>query len=240
MTYFQWDWDWDHEDGCTKDHTKDEECVAGPPGKDGEDGDPGPAGPPGPPGPPGEDGEPGPAGPPGKDGEPGPAGPAGPTGPAGPAGPAGTPGTNANDTVGNFIIGTRKANLIDADYWNPVTELNDIISGRGGNDTLFGLGGDDYIFGGRGRDTVIGGLGDDTLAGGRQADLYVFATGDGNDVIRLTKRDKLDLSGTDVTSFGDLDMTQVGNNILIDLGGGDSILCGRRKIGSLDAGDFDF
>ena len=35
-------------------------------------------------------------------------------------------------------------------------------------------------------------------------------------------------------------MTQTATGVLIDLGGGDSVLCARKKLSGLDADDFVF
>ena len=43
--------------------------------------------------------------------------------------------------------------------------------------------------------TSLSGLGDDVCLGGRGKDIYFFATGDGNDKIRLGGRDDLNLTG---------------------------------------------
>jgi len=56
-----------------------------------------------------------------------------------------------------------------------------LIAG-GGNDTLFGTGNDDLLIGGGGSDVLKGGAGDNILVGGVGA-TYVYAPGDGNDVI---------------------------------------------------------
>ena len=99
-----------------------------------------------------------------------------------------TRGTNGDDT----LIGRDKA------HW----ELHDHILGRKGNDFLSGLLSRDNLEGGSGNDTLIGGKGDDVLAGnGREGklgkdgtikfqkdygpgeDTFVFAVGDGHDVI---------------------------------------------------------
>jgi Ca2+-binding RTX toxin-like protein len=56
-----------------------------------------------------------------------------------------------------------------------------LIAG-GGNDTLFGTGNDDLLIGGGGSDVLKGGAGDNILVGGVAA-TYVYAPGDGNDVI---------------------------------------------------------
>ena len=79
---------------------------------------------------------------------------------------------------------------------------NDLLYGLGGNDQLIGHRGDDYLDGGSGNDTLegdagiddlrggdgddtlSGGAGSDEISGGQGSDVYVFARGDGNDVIR--------------------------------------------------------
>lgn len=77
----------------------------------------------------------------------------------------------------------------------------DIVFGGSGNDSLWGdagylteaFHGADYLDGGSGADTVeggfgddilIGGVGDDVLAGGDGSDTYIFAQGDGADLIQ--------------------------------------------------------
>ncbi|CCD86381.1 conserved exported protein of unknown function [Bradyrhizobium sp. ORS 285] len=56
-----------------------------------------------------------------------------------------------------------------------------LIAG-GGNDMLYGTANDDLLIGGLGRDVLNGGAGDNILVGGVGA-TYVYAPGDGNDVI---------------------------------------------------------
>jgi Ca2+-binding RTX toxin-like protein len=60
---------------------------------------------------------------------------------------------------------------------------DDYLVGAGGVDTLLGGTGADTLDGGSGNDTLTGGTGSDTLYGGYNDDTYVFATGDGQDVI---------------------------------------------------------
>ena len=60
---------------------------------------------------------------------------------------------------------------------------NDSLYGATGNDTLRGGSGDDLMLGSQGRDLLEGGAGNDTIRGGSLEDTFVFATGDGNDVI---------------------------------------------------------
>ncbi|SNS21838.1 calcium-binding protein [Tropicimonas sediminicola] len=59
----------------------------------------------------------------------------------------------------------------------------DKMLGRAGNDTLLGAGGNDTINGGKGADTIEGGKGKDLLTGGKGADAFLFAEGDGRDII---------------------------------------------------------
>src|SRR5262249_12275165 len=98
-------------------------------------------------------------------------------------------GGDGNDVVltsvplGNTIIGTPRADLIDAIH-TPVgqplpTSYADDIFGRAGADTISGLGGNDRINGGGHNDVLFGNAGNDYLLGGQGNDrLY---GGAGND-----------------------------------------------------------
>ena len=68
----------------------------------------------------------------------------------------------------------------------------DLIQGEKGSDTLKGGGGADWLYGDSGKDTLSGdggsdrlsgGAGNDSLTGGDGADVFVFETGQGNDLI---------------------------------------------------------
>jgi Ca2+-binding RTX toxin-like protein len=148
--------------------------------------------------------------------------------------------------LGNYIKGTRKGNLIDANSLIPATEFNDIILGRSGKDQLFGLGGNDAIVGGKGKDFLVGGTGDDLIWAGRGKDTFAFATGDGDDIIRFDpKKDHINLAGTEIDSFAELQshMSAAGNRVLISFDSGDSILIGggnTKGVSSLHADDFIF
>lgn len=106
---------------------------------------------------------------------------------------------------------------------------NDRLAGGNGNDLVVGGAGNDLINGNRGDDTLIGGAGDDTLRSGNGPDTFVFAAGSDDDVIlSFRANDLLDLSGTttDFTSLADVQSaaTETEAGLLIDLGGGDSVL----------------
>ena len=60
---------------------------------------------------------------------------------------------------------------------------DDTITARGKNLSINGAGGNDKLYGGAGKDTLTGGKGDDSLWGNAGADTFIYAKGDGNDVI---------------------------------------------------------
>ena len=62
-------------------------------------------------------------------------------------------------------------------------EGNDTLEGNENNDTLYGGAGDDVLQGGTGRDLLYGGTGNDSLWGGTNSDIFVWADGDGQDII---------------------------------------------------------
>ncbi|MDZ7926593.1 MAG: Ig-like domain-containing protein [Agrobacterium sp.] len=60
---------------------------------------------------------------------------------------------------------------------------HDVLMGGAGNDALHGGSGNDQLNGGAGNDTLNGGTGNDILTGGRGADTFVFAAGNGRDLV---------------------------------------------------------
>lgn len=114
----------------------------------------------------------------------------------------------------NKILGSNGNNTLD--FRN--TELRNIhlIDGGAGNDTIYGSAANDVIRGGTGRDTLLG-------MGG--ADTYVFARGDGSDVIRdsgFSDGDKLLFEG-DITPE-DLWLVKKGEHLdIYVLGGADKV-----------------
>jgi Ca2+-binding RTX toxin-like protein len=108
----------------------------------------------------------------------------------------------------------------------------DILEGRDGNDTLSDSGGNTFFNGGAGTDTLtggssrdlfIGGTGNDTITTGTGADLIVFNKGDGADTVAAstTQDNVLSLGGG--TEYADLIFVKSGNNLILQLGGGDQI-----------------
>ena len=141
---------------------------------------------------------------------------------------------------------------------------NDAIVGFNGEDFLDGGDGDDFVFGSQDDDIVLGGAGDDVVRGDNEAagngddiiiggagndllkgdgnglvgaDTFVFAAGDGNDVIQdfQTGVDTLDFS-----AFGDADIniSQQGGDALVSVGDVNVTLQGVDA-DDLSDGDFD-
>ena len=125
---------------------------------------------------------------------------------------------------------------------------NDRAFGEIGNDIIDGGDGIDTLYGGAGFDTLVGGAGDDVLQGNFNADRFVFADGHGGDRItdfeELNIYEKIDLSGVSaITNMYDLmsnHVTQVGANVVIDTGGGNSITLNGVLLSDLDHSDFVF
>ena len=122
----------------------------------------------------------------------------------------------------------------------------DYLAGDGGNDQIYGGAGADQIYGGAGDDILSGGADDDELYGGAGADTFVYGPGDGNDMIRgnfSSGGDVIDLRAfTGITSFDDLDLTQSGRSVVIDLSnfGGGKITLQNTFLRHLDGDDFLF
>lgn len=130
-------------------------------------------------------------------------------------------------------------------------EDNDTLLGGRGADKVIGGDGDDRLTGHSGADRLFGGSGDDVLTGGTGRDDFIFVDGTdgfGRDVIRDfdARADAEDISLKGVASirnFNDLSnnhMTQVGGNVKIDAGGGNTILLQGVSLAHLDAEDFLF
>jgi Ca2+-binding RTX toxin-like protein len=86
----------------------------------------------------------------------------------------------------------------------------EVLVGSGHKDVLVGTGGDDILQGGKGKDTMLAAAGDDLLIGGAGHDIlsgeagndsYLFAPGDGRDVIRNADPES---ASVDVLKFEDL------------------------------------
>ena len=156
-------------------------------------------------------------------------------------------GGNGNDTLegslGDDII--RGGN--NDDFMNG-GDGNDVMFGGTGIDIMVGGLGDDILEGRGGFDNLRGGGGDDILTGGNQADEFLFSDGWGNDTITdfASLNDAENIILTDVTEITDFDdlaanhMSQVGENVVITDGLGNSITLLGVTVADLDVEDFVF
>jgi Ca2+-binding RTX toxin-like protein len=137
---------------------------------------------------------------------------------------------------------------------------NDTLFGYGGTDVLYGGNGDDklsggdgidYLYGDSGNDTLdggndgdylFGGKGNDILTGGAGADKFVFEPQMGNDRIldfNAAEGDKLYFanifpSSMTADAFIAKYVTDIGNDLLINLPGGSIVLVGVANISALN------
>lgn len=128
----------------------------------------------------------------------------------------------------------------------------DMLNGEAGNDTLFGEAGNDRLYGGSGFDVLEGGSGNDELWGNSNWDTFVFSDGHGSDTIQdfeaLNQFEKIDLSGISALSnfsnyssfFSSGAVTSVASGVLLDTGGGNTILLSGISLSDLDNSDFIF
>ncbi|WP_282607709.1 spondin domain-containing protein [Pelagibius sp. Alg239-R121] len=104
---------------------------------------------------------------------------------------------------------------------------NDVLEGGRGDDNINGGAGNDFICAGTGDDIINGGTGNDRLEGGSGADIFVFETGTEDDTVLdfETGRDELDLTAFGFASFADVQAAAEddGDDVVIDLGNGDSV-----------------
>jgi len=109
---------------------------------------------------------------------------------------------------------------------------------------------DNVIKGNAGVNVLLGGLGDDTLEGGASldilwgeagADTFLIRKGTGIDIIAdfTPGTDRLDVRdyGFKTTAALTARMTQVGTDVSVDLGGGDSLILMGVKVTSLSTTD---
>ena len=99
---------------------------------------------------------------------------------------------------------------------------DDRLLGGPGSDQIFGGSGSDVIHGGWGHDEIRPGSGDDRVRGGYGSDLFVIGSGD--DVIedfRVADYDKIG-----IRDFMDYSLAQIGNDLRISTGIGNTILYG--------------
>lgn len=124
-------------------------------------------------------------------------------------------------------------------YTLPDNIENLIVTGDGRN--AFGNGLDNIISGGSGKQTIDGGAGNDVLTGGGGADTFVFAKGNGTDLITdFGADDTIRLDGYGVTSFDHLlsASTQQGANLWLNFDNGESVVLANTTASDLSPNQF--
>ncbi len=92
---------------------------------------------------------------------------------------------------------------------------------------MLGGSGNDTLDGGSNNDILRGGTGNDNLTGGRGLDQFVFALGDGKDLIRdFQDGSDLIVIETGADDFSDLTITQKGADSVVTFGNVEITLAG--------------
>ena len=159
-------------------------------------------------------------------------------------------GSGFDDINGNMGADTLRGN--DGEDWVVGGKDNDlvfgdaafdIVYGNMGNDTVDGGAGNDWVRGGQGDDSVMSGSGDDwlwgdrgndTISGGAGADLFYSFSGAGIDRITdfsYAEGDRLKLEGSPSRTI-----TQVGADVVVDMGNGDQVILVGVSLASLGSG----
>ena len=127
----------------------------------------------------------------------------------------------------------------------------DETAAEAGDDHLYGDAGNDTLRGGAGNDRLYGGAGDDDMHGGDGIDTFVFAPGNGSDVILAdgfnatsnTGKDRIDLRAFEIdpNDLGDLISDRTGNAVinLEGYGGGRITITDvtKAQLGTEEVGD---
>lgn len=123
---------------------------------------------------------------------------------------------------------------------------NDKVYGGSGNDIMFGDAGNDYLTGSIGNDIISGGAGNDKLLGGAGSDTFVYDLSEGDlgydRIYDFSLEDAISILNSTYQQFEDLfaDMTQSGNDVMLDLDGLATVTVHNIDLGDLTADNFMF
>jgi len=125
-----------------------------------------------------------------------------------------------------------------------ISSVEHVIAGDGA-DTIIGDSNAEMLEGGDGDDTITGGGGTDTLVGDGGADLFRISAGSSDIITDFSsaEEDVIDLRQYVLfESFNDVQAaaTQSGDDLIIDLGGGYSLILRDITLSDIDSGDFRF
>lgn len=132
-------------------------------------------------------------------------------------------GRGGNDT----LSGGAGADSLGGDDGNDTLSGDageDVLSGGAGNDVLKGGADDDRLAGDNGDDRLEGGTGNDYLTGGAGNDTYVFARGDGRDIVYNNDSDAGRIDGLEFAAgiaAADIVATRIGDDLSLQISGSD-------------------
>ena len=145
------------------------------------------------------------------------------------------------------------ASGIKNEYMNTVSIVEkdtnngtDIIYGGSGNDTIFGNKESDELYGDDGDDVINGGEGDNLLSGGIGGDKFIITNNPGcvDTIIDFdinNSKEYLDFTpfqSEDIQDFNEIPMSQMGADVLIELGLGQQIILKNINISDLTENHF--
>ncbi|MDE9457048.1 S8 family serine peptidase [Xenorhabdus bovienii] len=139
----------------------------------------------------------------------------------------------SRDTSVNLLTGVASIGGAALTIKNP-SSIQNIVTGDG-NDTLVAGNADALLDGGRGNNTLTGGAGKDFFV--------VHRRESGSDVIsnfEVARGEIVDLVGFRGKTFTDLQLTQQGEDVKVDLGKGQSIVLKNQTLAGIGAGNFKF
>lgn len=139
--------------------------------------------------------------------------------------------SGTGNALANILAGNERANTLDG------AEGDDKLDGGAGNDTLLGGDGDDVLAGGTGADWMDGGIGSDIFVFEAESGLdriLDFSAGAGGDVASLV--------GTGIDDFGEVRaaMSQQGDDVVLDFGGGNQVVFANTLLAQFDQANVTF
>jgi len=151
-------------------------------------------------------------------------------------------GNQGNDTASggdgdDWVVGGKDNDLLFGDAGNDIVYGNlgnDSCIGGAGNDLIRGGQGDDKLWGEAGNDWLSGDRGDDTLSGGLGADIFHTFSGAGVD--RVVDFSILEGDRVQVDAGTTWTVSQVGADVVIDMGASDKMILVGVQLASLPAG----
>lgn len=130
--------------------------------------------------------------------------------------------------------------LFDSKFWLP-ENVENLIARASTGALLVGNALDNKIAGGAGDDVIVAGAGQDILAGGGGADRFIIGTSDSSDIIAdFDSADQIILDGAHFSNFAQLRsaMTQIGQDVSITLGEGQTLTLKGIQMANLRAAQF--